>query len=190
MHYGASDCVLPTGTVVKAMSGEQIREAVACFARGPALVKRGRHALDAGRDVRGNIQPVLHLQLLENDFNLQRVFLSLALHGFEHVGDDGWSFRVKLAVPVPCRDNGAGNRLRVTRNAIAAVLEKPLLCICERRGGRRRHRAALALALERRKPGGLACGEVRLSRLDGRNAQPLQLVRVNAAIRERSGGRQ
>ena len=40
VHYGASDCVLPTGTVVKAMSGEQIREAVACFARGAALVKR------------------------------------------------------------------------------------------------------------------------------------------------------
>ena len=40
VHYGASDCVLPTGTVVKAMSGEQIREAIACFARGAALVKR------------------------------------------------------------------------------------------------------------------------------------------------------
>lgn len=40
VHYGASDCVLPTGTVVKAMTAEQIKEAVDCFARGAALVKR------------------------------------------------------------------------------------------------------------------------------------------------------
>ena len=40
VHYGASDCVLPTGTVVKAMTEAQIRAAVECFARGAALVKR------------------------------------------------------------------------------------------------------------------------------------------------------
>ncbi len=39
-HFGASDCVLPTGTVVKAMTEDQIREAIACFAGGAALVKR------------------------------------------------------------------------------------------------------------------------------------------------------
>ena len=40
VHYGAGDAVLPTGTVVKAMTSEQIREAIGCFARGAALVKR------------------------------------------------------------------------------------------------------------------------------------------------------
>ena len=40
VHYGASDTVLPTGTVVKAMTQEQIREAIDCFARGAALIKR------------------------------------------------------------------------------------------------------------------------------------------------------
>ena len=40
IHYGPSDTVLPAGTVVKAMTGEQIREAIGCFARGAALVKR------------------------------------------------------------------------------------------------------------------------------------------------------
>ena len=40
VHFGPSDTVLPTGTVVKAMTEAQIREAVACFARGAALVKR------------------------------------------------------------------------------------------------------------------------------------------------------
>jgi len=39
-HYGASDTVLPTGTVVKGMTERQIREAVECFAKGAALVKR------------------------------------------------------------------------------------------------------------------------------------------------------
>lgn len=40
VHYGPSDTVLPTGTVVRAMSQAQIREAIACFARGAALCKR------------------------------------------------------------------------------------------------------------------------------------------------------
>ena len=40
VHYGPSDCVLPTGTAVKAMTRRQIGEAVAAFARGAALVKR------------------------------------------------------------------------------------------------------------------------------------------------------
>jgi len=40
VHYGASDTVLPTGTVVKAMSKSQIDEAVSCFARGAALCKK------------------------------------------------------------------------------------------------------------------------------------------------------
>ncbi len=40
VHYGASDTVLPTGTVVRAMTQEQIHEAVARFADGAALVKR------------------------------------------------------------------------------------------------------------------------------------------------------
>lgn len=40
VHYGASDCVLPSGTVVRAMTKEMIDEAVACFARGAAVVKR------------------------------------------------------------------------------------------------------------------------------------------------------
>ncbi|MBR4443507.1 MAG: NADH:flavin oxidoreductase [Clostridia bacterium] len=39
-HYGASDTVLPTGTVVKAMTERQIKEAVERFAVGAALVKR------------------------------------------------------------------------------------------------------------------------------------------------------
>ena len=39
-HYGASDTVLPTGTVVKAMTERQIKEAVERFAAGAALVKR------------------------------------------------------------------------------------------------------------------------------------------------------
>ena len=40
MHYGPSDTVLPTGTVVRSMTEAQIRAAVDCFARGAALVKR------------------------------------------------------------------------------------------------------------------------------------------------------
>ena len=40
VHYGASDAVLPTGTVVKAMTEAQIKAAADCFARGAALVKR------------------------------------------------------------------------------------------------------------------------------------------------------
>ena len=40
LHYGPSDCVLPTGTVVKAMTEAQIQEAIGAFARGAALVKR------------------------------------------------------------------------------------------------------------------------------------------------------
>ena len=39
-HYGPSACVLPTGTAVEAMTKAQIDEAVACFARGAALIKR------------------------------------------------------------------------------------------------------------------------------------------------------
>lgn len=40
VHYGASDCVLPSGTVVKAMTGEMIAEAIECFARGASVIKR------------------------------------------------------------------------------------------------------------------------------------------------------
>ncbi len=39
-HYGPSDTVLPTGTLVKAMGREQIQSAVEAFAKGAALVKR------------------------------------------------------------------------------------------------------------------------------------------------------
>ena len=40
VHYGPSACVLPTGTVVRAMTKAQIDEAIRRFAEGAALVKR------------------------------------------------------------------------------------------------------------------------------------------------------
>ena len=40
VHYGPSDCTLPTGTAVRAMTKAQIDEAVRRFAEGAALVKR------------------------------------------------------------------------------------------------------------------------------------------------------
>ena len=40
VHCGPSDTVLPTGTSVRAMTADQIREAADAFARGAALVKR------------------------------------------------------------------------------------------------------------------------------------------------------
>ena len=40
VHYGPCDTVLPGGNVVKAMTQADIDEAVACFARGAALIKR------------------------------------------------------------------------------------------------------------------------------------------------------
>ena len=40
VHYGASDCVLPSGTEVKAMNAGQIAAAVSAFARGAALCKK------------------------------------------------------------------------------------------------------------------------------------------------------
>jgi len=40
VHYGASDCVLPSGTEVRAMTKAQIAAAVEAFARGAALCRR------------------------------------------------------------------------------------------------------------------------------------------------------
>ena len=40
VHYGASDCVLPSGTEVRAMNKGQISAAVSAFAKGAALCKK------------------------------------------------------------------------------------------------------------------------------------------------------
>lgn len=40
VHYGASDCVLPSGTVVKEMTKGQIAAAITAFAKGAALCKK------------------------------------------------------------------------------------------------------------------------------------------------------